>query len=244
MIGRIHSIDSFSTVDGPGIRTVIFMQGCCLRCKYCQNPDTWADGNAATREMSVPQLMHFIKRCQPYYGVRGGVTFSGGEPLLQADYVRAVLGECKQQEINTAIDTSLYTSSSQLEKVIPYTDLVLADIKSIDPTTSIKLTGAQNRLNLDNLELLNRRHVRVWIRYVVVPGWTDNPDDIKKMALFIKNLDCVEKVELLAYHTLGQHKWGMLGLAYELGDIKPPSPEQIQQLAEHIGNLSGKPTSY
>lgn len=244
MNGRIHSIDSFSTVDGPGIRTVVFMQGCSLRCKYCQNPDTWAAGNDKTKEMSVLQVMQTIKRGLPYYGLRGGVTFSGGEPLLQADFLRAVLQECTSLDIHTAIDSSLYVESIQLEKVIPFTDLVLADIKSINPDMSLRLTGAVNQSNLDNLKLLNNHQVKVWIRYVVVPGWTDNPDDIQKMAVFLRTLDCVEKVELLGYHTLGKHKWGMLGLVYDLENVTPPLPEYVKELAEQITVLCGKPVTY
>jgi len=244
MIGRIHSIDSFSTVDGPGIRTVVFMQGCSLRCKYCQNPDTWAARNDKTKEMSVLQVMQIIKRGLPYYGLRGGVTFSGGEPLLQADFLRDVLQECKRLDIHTAIDSSLYIESIQLEKVIPFTDLVLADIKSINPDMSLRLTGTVNQSNRDNLKLLNQHQVKVWIRYVVVPGWTDNPDDIQKMAVFLSTLDCVEKVELLGYHTLGKHKWGMLGLVYDLENVTPPLPEYVKELAERITVLCGKPVTY
>jgi len=240
MVGRIHSIDTFSTLDGPGIRTVIFMQGCGLRCKYCQNPDTWATRNDKTQELSILQLMQIIKRGIPYYGKQGGVTFSGGEPLLQADFISSVLQQCKHLNIHTAIDSSLYIDSSRLMKAIPFTDLVLADIKSIDQEVSLKLTGKSNQLNRDNLQILNDNHVKVWIRYVVLPGWTDRPTDIRDMAVFLRSLANVEKIELLSYHTLGKHKWNMLGLSYELEGIKPPSPEYLKELAEHIASLSGK----
>jgi len=239
MIGRIHSIDSFSTVDGPGIRTVIFMQGCGLRCKYCQNPDTWASRNDKTQEMSVLQVMQIIKRGLPYYGMYGGVTFSGGEPMLQADFLRAVLQKCQELKVHTAIDTSLYTDPANLIKVIPFTDLVLADIKSINPETSIKLTGVENSSNLANLKLLNQSRVKIWIRYVVIPGWTDNPDDIRKMARFVSDLDSIEKIELLAYHTLGKHKWDMLGLEYA-ADIVAPSPDYMNELQKNLAAISGK----
>lgn len=244
MSGRIHSIDTFSTVDGPGIRTVIFMQGCALRCKYCQNPDTWPARNDKTQELSVLQVMQIIKRGIPYYGKQGGVTFSGGESLLQADFVSGVLQECKHLNIHTAVDSSLYIAPTELEKVIPFTDLVLADIKSIDREISLKLTGKSNQLNLDNLQILNSNQVKVWIRYVVVPGWTDRPDDIQDMAVFVKSLANVERIELLSYHTLGKHKWDMLGLGYELESIVPPSPEYLNELAGHIAALSGKPATY
>ncbi|MGE5391564.1 MAG: pyruvate formate-lyase-activating protein [Deltaproteobacteria bacterium] len=244
MIGRIHSIDSFSTVDGPGVRIVIFMQGCGLRCMYCQNPDTWAVCNDKTREMSVLQVMQMIKRGIPYYEGQGGVTFSGGEPLLQPDFLRAVLLECKRLGIHTAIDSSLYIDPIQLEKVVPYTDLVLGDIKSFNSETSIKLTGAANHLNLSNLTLLNRRGITIWIRYVVVPGWTDRQDDISDMAYFLRELDHVKKIELLAYHTLGKHKWRMLGLNYQLEDVAPPTNEQLKAIAEQISSVSGKLTTF
>lgn len=244
MIGRIHSIDSFSTLDGPGIRTVVFMQGCSLRCRYCQNPDTWAGYNNKTQEMSVLQVMQVIKRGIPYYSNQGGVTFSGGEPLLQADFLRAVLYECSHQGVHTAIDSSLYIESSELEKVIPYTNLVLADIKSINPETSIKLTGCENKLNLANLELLDRQGVTIWIRYVVVPGWTDQQDDIRAMAYFVKELDMIKKIELLAYHTLGKHKWRMLGLDYQMENAAPPTDEELSEIAGQISSISGKFTAY
>ncbi len=244
MIGRIHSIDSFSTVDGPGIRTVVFVQGCSLRCIYCQNPDTWAGCNDKTNKMSVFQVMQIIKRGIPYYGDRGGVTFSGGEPLLQADFIREVFSECKRLGIHTAIDSSLYVESSHLEKLIHYTDLVLADIKAIDPQNSIKITGAANNLNLANLDLLNRQGISIWIRYVVVPGWTDHQADISTLSYYLKGLEHVERIELLAYHTLGKHKWLMLGLNYQLENVPSPTSQQLAGIAEQISSISGKPTTF
>lgn len=223
MYGIIHSIDSFSTVDGPGIRTVIFMQGCHLRCKYCQNPDAWKLGSPSARKYEAEELMDIIKRGKPYFDASsGGVTFSGGEPLLQSDFLEVILARCQQENIHTAIDTSLYVKPDIIFKIIPYTNLFLADIKHINPEKSRILTGLDNSLNLENLKIINSQNIPIWLRYVVLPGYTDDLEDIENMAYFIKSLDTIERIDLLPYHTLGKHKWAILGLDYELSDITPP----------------------
>ena len=174
MKGKVHSIDTFSALDGPGIRTVIFMQGCALRCKYCHNPDTWAIESPDAREYEVEELMEVILKNRAYYEASGGgVTFSGGEPLLQHHFIREVFKHCREENIATAYDSSLYISPRVILDLVPLTDLVLADIKQINNEKSRLLTGADNRLNLENLKLLNEHKVAIWIRYVVLPGWTD-----------------------------------------------------------------------
>jgi len=245
MLGRIHSIDTFSTLDGPGIRTVIFMQGCALRCKYCHNPDTWAMNSPKAREYGAEELMRLIIRNRPYYDASGGgITFSGGEPLLQHEFVKAVFSQCRREEISTAYDSSLYINPRVVMDLIPYTDVVLADIKHINNEKSRLLTGASNQLNIQNLKLLNDNKVRIWIRYVVVPGYTDDFEDIEKMALFIRDLSQVKRVDLLPYHSLGSHKWKLLGIDYPLQEIIPPDPARLQELANLVSSISQHPVYF
>jgi pyruvate formate lyase activating enzyme len=242
MLGRVHSIDTFSALDGPGIRTVIFMQGCCLRCKYCHNPDTWSRENTDSQEFSPEELMDIINRGRPYFEASGGgVTFSGGEPLLQHRFIREIFICCRETGISTAFDSSLYVSTRMVENLLEYTDLVLADIKQMNPGRSLELVGADNELNLANIALINDYQVPIWIRYVVVPGWTDSVDEVKAMAGFIASLAWVQRVDLLPYHALGRHKWAILGMEYELGDLHPPPPEKMAQLKDLIRAYSGKP---
>lgn len=242
MKGRVHSIDTFSTLDGPGIRTVIFMQGCALHCKYCHNPDTWDCESKIAREYTVDEIMQLLQRSQPYFiASGGGVTFSGGEPLLQAEFIREVFTFCREEKINTAIDSSLYISSEKLRLVLAYTDLVLADIKHMENTLSRFITGAGNSANLRNLELISREGIPVWIRYVIVPGITDQPEHLQAMAVLAGSLSSVNRIDLLPYHALGAHKWELLGLDYELADIDPPSPEQMKSLRQLVAAASHKP---
>lgn len=237
----VHSIDTFSTLDGPGIRTVIFLQGCHLRCKYCHNPDAWNLKSEQTKEYSVEELMHIISRGKPYFnGSSGGVTLSGGEPLLQHQFVTEIFKECKKTAIHTALDTSLYVKRSFLEAVLPFTDLFLADIKHINPRKSKDITSMSNELNLANLKFISEANIPIWIRHVIVPGLTDDKEDLVEMGNFIKTLESVERIDLLPYHTLGKHKWELLGLKYELEDINPPSPQNIkdiQNMLQEITNI-------
>ncbi|MEN6326700.1 MAG: pyruvate formate-lyase-activating protein [Syntrophomonas sp.] len=242
MTGKIHSIETFGTLDGPGIRTVVFMQGCALRCQYCHNPDTWDCQAASAREYSTEEIMKIINRGRPYYDASGGgVTFSGGEPLLQHEFVLQLLQKCMETGIHTAIDTSLYISSCIVLEVLPYTNLLLADIKHMDDKKSTLITGASNKLNLENLRLINEKRVPIWIRYVVVPGLTSEDEDIANMADFVSRLDSVERIDLLPYHSLGKHKWKILGLEYTLEQTEPPDPSLMQKLKETTERISGKP---
>lgn len=243
MRGTIHSIDTFSTLDGPGIRTVIFLQGCALRCQYCQNPDTWSLTSKAAEFYTVDEIMKVVRRGQPYFQASGGgITLSGGEPLLQAEFMTAVFSACRREHIPTAFDSSLYVPSSSVKKVLPVTDLVLADIKQMHPEKSRSLTGSPHQgLNFDNLRLINAYPVPVWIRYVVIPGYTDDPDDVSALAGFVARLSSVERIDLLPYHALGVHKWELLGKKYELEEVEPPTAEELTRLAGQIESLSGKP---
>lgn len=217
------------------------MQGCHLRCKYCQNPDTWNPAAATAREYSAEEIMKVILRSLPYFQASGGgVTFSGGEPLLQAEFVKEIFKRCQKYNIHTAIDTSLYVATETVLDLVPFTKLFLADIKHINNEKSQLLTGANNRCNIENLELINYKQVEIWIRYVIVPGFTDTEDDLFTMADFVSSLENVTRVDLLPYHSLGSHKWKLLGLKYELDNIEAPSSSRMQELKSLVESRSKK----
>ena len=233
MIGKIHSIETFGTVDGPGIRFVVFMQGCTLRCKYCHNRDTW-DPHIG-KDMSSDELVNEILRYKSYMdNSGGGVTVSGGEPLLQAEFVTELFKKLKKLNIHTALDTAgSIPISQQIKELLQYTDLVLLDIKHIDDEKAKILTGFSNKNNLEFAKHLNTINLPAWIRQVLVPGYTDDPFDLQKLKQFIDTLQNVEKVEILPYHNLGKYKWEEIEGKYELENVVPPSQEQID-IAKNI----------
>ncbi|MGB9814019.1 MAG: pyruvate formate-lyase-activating protein [Thermovenabulum sp.] len=226
--GRIHSIETMGTLDGPGIRFVIFTQGCPLRCAYCHNPDTWDPLGGFV--IDVEEIFNKILRYKTYMDFSGGgVTLSGGEPTLQPDFAAELFKRCKNAGINTALDTSGYCEQKDLAKILPYTDLVLFDVKHPNQKEHIKLTGKDNEKIIQNLSFIDSMGVKIWIRYVLVPGITDSPELIKKLADFLTLFRSIEKVEILPYHNLGVHKWKALGLNYPLSKINPPSAEDIKK---------------
>lgn len=229
MDGKIHSIETFGTVDGPGIRFVIFMQGCSLKCKYCHNRDTW--NVKAGTPTSVSELVKEILKYKSYIdSSNGGVTVSGGEPLLQAEFITELFKELKKLGIHTALDTSgALPISDQIKDLLKYTDLVLLDIKHINPEKCINLTGFTNKNTLEFAKYLNNINIPVWIRQVLVPGYTDDKFDLLNLKKFIKSLSNVEKIELLPYHNLGKFKWDEIGDTYELSDVTPPTSEEIEK---------------
>lgn len=235
MIGKIHSIETFGTVDGPGIRFVIFMQGCSLRCKYCHNRDTWKTNSG--KSISVEELLKQIQNYKSYMdNSGGGVTVSGGEPLLQAEFVTELFKNLKELGIHTALDTSgSLPLSNQIKELLKYTDLVLLDIKHIDSSKAVNLTGFPNENNIEFAKYLNNIKIPVWIRQVLVPGYTDDKFDLQKLKNFIDTLENVEKIELLPYHNLGMFKWKELGDEYELKNVLPPSNEDIQKAKLILG---------
>lgn len=235
MIGHIHSIESFGTVDGPGIRFVIFMQGCTLKCKYCHNRDTWKVNSG--NEVSIDELVKEILNYKTYMdNSGGGVTVSGGEPLLQAEFVTELFKRLKKLGIHTALDTAgSIPLSSTIKELLKYTDLVLLDIKHINDQKAIKLTGFSNKNNLDFAKYLNNVNIPVWIRQVLVPGYTDDKFDLQKLKSFIDTLSNVEKIEILPYHNLGAFKWDELGDTYELKNVIPPSQEDIEKAEQILG---------
>lgn len=239
MVGKIHSVFSGGTVDGPGIRFVVFMQGCPLRCKYCHNPDSWllSDGE----ERSVLDLTAEIIRYKNYYGQKGGLTVSGGEPLLQIDFVTALLKEVKSRGINTAVDTSGFTFDitnedcvKKHEELDKYVDLYLLDIKHIDSGKHKEITGVYNENTLNYAKWLSDRGKRIWIRHVLVPNLTDDEESLTKLYNFIKTIN-VEKIEVLPYHTMGEVKYKNLGIDYPLKGVQPPSKESVEKAKKILG---------
>ena len=231
MTGRIHSFESFGTVDGPGIRYVVFLQGCPLRCQYCHNPDTWGAGG---KEYEAEEVARQALRYKNYFGQNGGVTVTGGEPLLQIDFIVELFTILKEKGIHTCIDTSGWTYNADNEEsvqkhkaLLKVTDLFLLDIKHIDDEACKKLTGQSNENTLAFAKFLSDNGVKTWIRQVLVPNITDNDEDLKKLRAFLDTLTTVEKVEVLPYHTMGLVKYEKLGMEYPLKDVSAPTKEQV-----------------
>jgi len=225
-MAKIHSIESCGTVDGPGIRFVVFTQGCPLRCQYCHNPDTWnmKDG----KETSVDELVKEALKYQSYMKFSGGgVTATGGEPLLQADFIKEFFSQLKMHHIHTAIDTSGYIFNEKVKEVLALTDLVLLDIKNFDPHAYKALTGVELQGTLDFLDYLGEIKKPVWIRYVLVPGLTDNIDTIEALSKHLSQYTNIERIELLPFHKMGEFKWKELGIDYKLHQVKEPSKDSM-----------------
>lgn len=225
--GRIHSVETSSGVDGPGIRYVIFTQGCLLRCQYCHNPDT--RDPLGGKEVTVDELIDDIKHYQSYLTYSGGgVTITGGEPLLQPEFVREIFRRCQALGIHTALDTSGFPDFERSQPVLDYVDLVLLDIKSFDPEIYHRTTNVAIEPTLHFARHLSTIQKPSWIRFVLVPGLTDDRANVEGLARFIATLKGVEKVEILPFHKMGEYKWKELGLPYLLGNTDPPTPKQIE----------------
>lgn len=219
MEGRIHSFESLGAVDGPGVRFVVFMQGCSLRCKYCQNRDTWNLKGGTT--YSSDEIVEKILRYKNYIMPNGGVTISGGEPLLQAKFLIELFTELKKYNIHTCIDTAgSVVLTDEIKELIDLTDLFLLDIKCINDEKAINLTGVSNKKELEFARYLSSINKPMWIRQVLVPGYTDDEQDLIKLREFISTLKSVEKVEILPYHDLGKFKWEQLGEIYPLENVR------------------------
>ncbi|WP_303763771.1 pyruvate formate-lyase-activating protein [Alloprevotella tannerae] len=228
---QVHSIESFGSVDGPGIRFVIFLKGCAMRCQYCHNPDTWSRAGGQLR--SVDEVLAQAQRFQSYWGEQGGITVSGGEALLQMPALTELFRKAKDLGINTCLDTSAQPFSreaaafSAFEELMKYTDLLLLDIKHIDSKAHKQLTGWGNENILDCARYLSEIGKPVWIRHVLVPGINDNDEALYGLRAFIDTLSNVERVEVLPYHALGVYKWEQLGMPYALTDVKAPTEESL-----------------
>lgn len=239
MTGRIHSYETMGAVDGPGLRFVLFLQGCGLRCRYCHNPDTWDCGGG--KLVTAEAMAEKIAKYRRYFGRRGGMTVSGGEPLLQIDFLCELFDRLKSIGISTAIDTSgaeYDPADPRYADLLRLTDLVLLDIKQIDDAVCRKLTGRGNAATLAFAERLSGDGIPMWIRQVLVPGWTDSEETLRATRRWIDSLKTVKRVEVLPYHTLGKAKYEALGIPYPLGDTQVPDAESVKR-AEQI--LIGDP---
>lgn len=229
--GAIYSIETFGSVDGPGIRFIAFLKGCNLRCKYCHNADSWDPKSDDMR--TADELLDFAERYRSYWGEDGGITVSGGEPLLQIDFLIELFTKAKERGINTCIDTALQPFTreepffSKFNELLKVTDLMLVDIKHIDNEEHKELTGLPNDNILDCMQYLSQVGQPIWIRHVLVPGITDDDKYLRQTRAFIEKLSNVQKIEVLPYHTLGQHKFEALGIPYKLEGVKSPSKERV-----------------
>lgn len=236
--GYVHSLESFGSVDGPGVRYVIFLAGCAMRCQFCHNPDTW---NMQTgTPYTADELLEKAMRYRSYWGENGGITVSGGEPLLQIDFLIELFRKAKEQGIHTTLDTSgnPFTREEpffgKFQELMQYTDLFLLDIKQIDDEQHKILTGCTNQNILDLAGYLSDAKKPVWIRHVLVPQRSDNDEYLDRLRAFLDTLQNVERVEVLPYHTLGVYKWKELGLSYPLEGIDPPTKERIENAKEKL----------
>ncbi|MCQ2248526.1 MAG: pyruvate formate-lyase-activating protein [Treponema sp.] len=235
-MGKVFQLESFGSVDGPGVRFIIFFAGCPLRCKYCHNPDSWnlADGKDYTAE----ELLKEAESCKSYWGSKGGITVSGGEPLFQLDFLLELFEKAKQRGINTCIDTSgaPFTREGEwfekFKRLMDVTDTVLMDIKHIDEEEHVKLTGKSGKNIREMFAYLDEIKKPIWIRHVLVPGITDNDEYLEKTRDFIRTLSNVERVEILPYHGLGAVKYKDLGIDYVLKDLESPSAERVKRAKE------------
>ena len=242
LLGRVHSVETFGSVDGPGIRFLIFLKGCSMRCRYCHNPDTWDPETDDLR--TADELLIQAMRYRSYWGREGGITVSGGEALLQIDFLTELFRKAKAKGIHTCLDTSGQPFTrrepffSKFAELMKYTDLLLFDLKQIDDAKHRELTGRTNRNILDCARYLSDIGKPIWVRHVLVPGVTDNDDDLHALRAFIDTLQNVKRVEVLPYHAMGTYKWEQLGIPYTLKDVSAPSEERVRN-AEHILTAPG-----
>ncbi|MFI8071677.1 pyruvate formate-lyase-activating protein [Streptomyces sp. NPDC086033] len=233
MNGRIHSWDLSTGVDGPGTRFVLFVSGCPLRCLYCANPDTWhmRDG----KETTVDEVMAEIEKYRAFITTAdGGVTVTGGEPLLQPAFTGEILRRCKEAGLHTALDTSGFLGARATDELLADTDLVLLDIKSFDVNTYRHLTGGELGPTLNFATRLDRLGIPMWIRYVLVPGWTDDLESVEGLAGFVAGLGTVDRVDILPFHKLGAAKYEALGLRFPLRDTPSPAPDSVERVREQF----------
>ena len=239
VLGNIHSVESFGSADGPGVRYIVFLKGCAMRCKYCHNPDTWAGQG---EDWQTPEeVLNKALRYKNYWKKNGGITVSGGEALLQIDFVTELFRLAKEKGVNTCLDTSGNPFTRQepffgkFRKLMEVTDLFMLDIKHMDPAGHRKLTGCDYANILDMARFLSDSGKAMWIRHVLVPGITDDEEQLTSLRKFIDTLKTVERVEILPYHTLGVFKWKELGIPYQLEGVEPPTEEQVKRAKELLG---------
>ncbi len=229
MTGNIHSFESFGSVDGPGVRFVVFTAGCIMRCRYCHNPDTW---KACGDNYTADEVLNRAMRYKNYWGKDGGITVSGGEPMMQLEFVTELFAKAKEKEVNTCLDTSgiMFNpdDTAAVDKLLEVTDLIMLDIKHIDDEKHRELTGQSNKNILAFAKYLDKKNIPVWIRHVVVPQITLDDDALKRLGGFIGTLSNVKKVETLPYHSMAKYKYEKLGIKYPLEDIPDATKEQAE----------------
>ena len=231
--GRIHSIETFGTVDGPGIRSILFFQGCPLRCKYCHNRDTWnvKDGTEYTAEELIDNVSRYSS---DWRSSGGGITASGGEATLQADFLAELFAIAKERDIHTCLDTSGFVDIEKIDKVLDNTDLVLLDIKHMNEEEAKNLTGVGIEKTLKLARHLDERNIPIWLRHVLVPGITDSEENLSQIGELAASLNNIDRLEILPYHTMGVHKWENMGLDYELKDVRDADADDVARAAEII----------
>ena len=241
-IGKVHSIETFGAVDGPGIRYIIFLTGCKFRCLYCHNPDTWFSG----KDMSVDSIIEDALKYKSFWKNDGGITISGGEPLLQLDFVNSLFKKAKEKDINTCIETSGgldLSSTSRIDtfkNILKNTNTVIFDIKGANNELFKKVTIQDNTESMSALDIIDSSNIDLWIRYVLVPGLTDDINDIYNLKEIINLLNRVKKVEVLPYHTLGVSKYKELGIKYSLLETEVPSTESLNKAKAILGDINGR----
>lgn len=241
VMGRIHSFESCGTVDGPGIRFIVFFQGCLMRCLYCHNRDTW-DTHGGT-QITVDDLMREVVSYKHFINASGGgVTASGGEAVLQAEFVRDWFSACKQQGYHTCLDTNGFVRRYEpvIDELLAVTDLVMLDLKQLNDQIHQQLVGVSNHRTLDFARYLAKQGKTTWIRYVIVPGWTDDDDSAHQLGAFTREMGNIEKIELLPYHELGKHKWEAMGETYQLVGVKPPPKATMDRIRDIIASYGHK----
>lgn len=234
MKGKISSFETLGTLDGPGIRFVVFFQGCKLRCKYCHNPETWNINNPSIL-ISPQELVEKVEKYKNYFGETGGITFSGGEPLLQPEFLLECLKLCKQKNIHTCLDTA-GVGFGDYDEILNYVDLVILDIKAVDESEYLELTGQDVKFFNNFLKTLKQKKSKLWIRQVIVPTINDDEKHILQLKDFVSSLDNVEKIELLPYKTIGVHKYRTLNIPYRLEDV----PELSQNKLDYLNSILKK----
>lgn len=232
--GSINSIETFGLVDGPGIRTVIFLNGCKLRCKYCHNPEMW---HMQDLNYTPEEILEKVKRFRPYYKDNGGVTFSGGEPLLQTDFLIETMRLLKEDNIHIALDTA-GVGLGRYDEILKYVDLVLLDIKHTTLSGYLDITGQPLNEVEKFIEEINRQQKKVWIRQVIIPGIMDNIEYLKGLKEYLKKIENIERIDFLPYHKLGEEKYKKLNLEYPYKDIEEMDKEKCQKLYETFINMN------
>jgi len=237
LTGRVHSFQSLGTLDGPGVRFVAFLQGCPLRCGCCHNPDTW--DITGGMEYTAEEIVRRAKRCRAYFGKEGGITLSGGEPLLQRDFAAEIFALCHQENIHTCLDTSGCVDAALCEDVLRHTDRVLLDVKYTDPALYEKHVGCEMRQALDFLSYLNEKKLPVTLRQVIIPTLNDTQDNVRRLRDIAEKHACVDKIELLPFRKICQTKYDMLKIPFPFGHLPEPESARVDELRKLLGPYGG-----